>query len=47
MPKIVLELVLKGLVFKVESLMTVIKPILDGALLRHLTSDLQEPLLIC
>ena len=46
MPKVVLELVLKGLVFKVESLMTVIKPCLDGALLRHVSVTLKEPLLI-
>ncbi len=46
MPKIVLELVLKGLVIKVESLMTVIKPSLDGVLLRQVPRGFKEPLLI-
>ena len=36
MPKVVLELVLKDLVSKAESLLTVIELCLDEALLRHL-----------
>ena len=36
MPKVVLELVLKDLVSKAESLLTVIELRLDEALLRHL-----------